>query len=148
MSFHDVLYLHGIFLFMMLFVFTRCSSLSTWSARSYDFFFTRCVMSSIMFHVFSRCTVVFWVFLHTWCVVLKHFPCLYMGFCLHVFRGRGGGNICSNETLCCTALLYGILMSSLTVSVLSNWVSIVTCTPAFVVVHLHWLLHVYRIELN
>lgn len=86
-------------------------------------------------------------FLHTCCVVLKHFPCLYMGFCLHVFRGRGG-NICSNETLCCTALLYGILMSSLTVSVLSNWVSIVTCTPAFVVVHLHWLLHVYRIELN
>lgn len=48
-----------------------------------------CAMSFIMFHVFDRCIG---LVLHTWCVVLKHFPCLCkMAFLFVFIMERGGG---------------------------------------------------------
>lgn len=56
-----------------------------------------CAMSFIMFHVFDRCIG---LVLHTWCVVLKHFPCLCkMAFlfvcCCFFWWKEGGGYTCS-----------------------------------------------------
>lgn len=80
-----------------------------------------CAMSFIMFHVFDRCIG---LVLHTWCVVLKHFPCLCkMAFLFVFIMERGGGWILVHKWgsgLYC--FLYAILMYNLSVSVLSNWV--------------------------
>lgn len=111
-----------------------------------------CAMSFIMFHVFDRCIG---LVLHTWCVVLKHFPCLCKMAFLFVFimeRGGGGWILVHKWGSGLYCFLYAILMYNLSVSVLLNWVKWCFNMHSNFFVHLYWLLwswvHVYGIEID
>lgn len=93
--------------------------------------------------------------LHTWHVVLKHFPCLCKMAFLFVFimeRGGGGWILVHKWGSGLYCFLYAILMYNLSVSVLSNWVKWCFNVHSNFFVHLYWLLwswmHVYRIEID
>lgn len=146
LSSYAMLSFHGFFLYNAIFSHQVCYVNPHDLLRPYG-----CAMSFIMFHVFDRCIG---LVLHTWCVVLKHFPCLCkMAFLFVFIMERGGGWILVHKWgsgLYC--FLYAILMYNLSVSVLSNWVKWCFNVHSNFFVHLYWLLwswmHVYRIEID
>lgn len=95
-----------------------------------------CAMSFIMFHVFDRCIG---LVLHTWCVVLKHFPCLCKMAFLFVFTMEGGGveYLFINEALGCIAfcmLFWCIIWVLAFYQIGLN--DVLTCTPTFLSIYI------------
>lgn len=104
-----------------------------------------CAMSFIMFHVFDRCIG---LVLHTWCVVLKHFPCLCkMAFLFVFIMERGGGGVeylFINEALGCIdfcMLFWCIIWVLAFYQIGLN--DVLTCTPTFLSIYIDC----YEVEL-